>query len=889
MLTLLERLSSSDVFDFHGGIHPPEFKSLSNHKPIGKLPMAPFLVVPLRQHLGELGEVLVKAGEKVLKGQPLSRPMSVMGVPVHAPTSGTVVAVENRPLTHASGLWDMAVVIEPDGQNQWGEKHPVANPFEADPAVLLKAVKAAGLAGMGGAGFPTAVKLGGGRPIEALVVNAAECEPYITSDDCLLREEPENVVAGARLMARIVGARMVVIGIEDNKPEAISALEGVIESLDDVSMKVVPTKYPSGAERQLIKLLTGDEVPAGAIPADLGLVVQNVGTAYAAYRALVLGEPLIRRVVTITGQQVKKPGNYWLPIGTPISHALTECGFKPEKKQRLIIGGPMMGFTLNDPSAPVTKTVNCLLLPSSKELKPAGREMSCIRCGECANVCPAELLPQQLYWYAKAEDHEKLDEYKLSACIECGACAYVCPSEIPLVQYYRVAKADIRSAQEEKRKSDKARERFEARNDRLERDKAEREARHQEATERRKAAMASRSEDAAPASDAVAAALARVKAQKDAEVAKAQQAAQAGAHLEKGELVPDNSDMAALREERKRQAREKKAQLAAQQEAEPSADSSNAPAADAKKAAVAAAIARAKAKKEAAAPAEDTGDASPQDAKKAAVAAAIARAKAKKAAQDTDSAPAASAATDAEPPAASEPVDPKKAAVAAAIARAKAKKAAQAQGVEGGQADASQVEPSPAASEPAASAATAAEPPAASEPVDPKKAAVAAAMARAKAKKAAQAQGAESGQAQANQAEQSPVASEPAVSAATAAEPPAAEPPAASEPVDPKKAAVAAAIARAKAKKAAQAQGAEGGQAQANQAEPSPATGEQEPASPASSAPAAAQPSASEPAAPDAKAAAASPAPSEADRKKAAIAAAIAKAKAKKQAQEGQD
>ncbi|WP_417355978.1 electron transport complex subunit RsxC [Gallaecimonas pentaromativorans] len=820
MLTLLERLSSSDVFDFHGGIHPPEFKSLSNHKPIGKLPMAPFLVVPLRQHLGELGEVLVKAGEKVLKGQPLSRPMSVMGVPVHAPTSGTVVAVENRPLTHASGLWDMAVVIEPDGQNQWGEKHPVANPFEADPAVLLKAVKAAGLAGMGGAGFPTAVKLGGGRPIEALVVNAAECEPYITSDDCLLREEPENVVAGARLMARIVGARMVVIGIEDNKPEAISALEGVIESLDDVSMKVVPTKYPSGAERQLIKLLTGDEVPAGAIPADLGLVVQNVGTAYAAYRALVLGEPLIRRVVTITGQQVKKPGNYWLPIGTPISHALTECGFKPEKKQRLIIGGPMMGFTLNDPAAPVTKTVNCLLLPSTKELKPAGREMSCIRCGECADVCPAELLPQQLYWYAKAEDHEKLDEYKLSACIECGACAYVCPSEIPLVQYYRVAKADIRSAQEEKRKSDKARERFEARNDRLERDKAEREARHQEATERRKAAMASRSEEAAPPSDAVAAALARVKAQKDTEVAKAQQAAQAGAHLEKGELVPDNSDMAALREERKRQAREKKAQLAAQQDAEPSADSSNAPAADAKKAAVAAAIARAKAKKEAAAPAEDTGDASPQDAKKAAVAAAIARAKAKKAAQDTDSAPAASAATDAESPAASEPVDPKKAAVAAAIARAKAKKAAQGQGAEGGQADANQPEPSPAASEPAVSAATDA------------------------------------------------------------------EPPAASEPVDPKKAAVAAAIARAKAKKAAQAQGAEGGQADANQVEPSSATGEQEPASPASSAPAAVQPSASEPAAPDAKT---SPAPSEADRKKAAIAAAIAKAKAKKQAQEGQD
>ncbi|WKE64372.1 electron transport complex subunit RsxC [Gallaecimonas kandeliae] len=788
MLTLMERLTSDKVFDFFGGIHPPEHKDLSNHRPIGRLAPAKTLVVPLRQHLGELGEVLVKAGDTVLKGQPLSQATSVMGVPVHAPTSGTVLAVEPRPLTHASGLWDLAVVIEADGQNRWTDKHPVANPFEAEPAVLLRALKAAGLAGMGGAGFPTAVKLGGSRAIDALVINAAECEPYITSDDCLLREEAEAVVTGARLMARVVGAKLVVVGIEDNKPEAISALEAVIENLDDVSMKVVPTKYPSGAERQLLKLLTGVEVPAGGIPADLGLVVQNVGTAYAAYRALVHGEPLIKRVVTVTGTKVGKPGNYWLPIGTPIAHVLEQAGFNPEKQQRLIIGGPMMGFTLPDPAAPVTKTVNCLLLPAKKELPPAGKEMACIRCGECANVCPAELLPQQLYWYAKAKDQDKLDEYKLSACIECGACAFVCPSQIPLVQYYRVAKAEGRAAAEEKRKSDKARERFEARKDRLERDKQEREARHQEAVARREAALAARGEGD-KAQDAVAAALARVKAQQDTKVAEIQKDAEANARLDKGELVPDNSEMARLREERKRQARERKAELEAQQAAAQPAPE-EAEGGDAKKAAVAAAIARAKAKKaggtiveaaQAEGTADQPGEAQPAaDAKKAAVAAAIARAKAKKAGGTI--AEAAQAEGTADQPGEAQPVaDAKKAAVAAAIARTKAKKAgstiAEAAQAEGAQADAGATE-QPIEAQPAA------EPPAPA--ADAKKAAVAAAIARAKAKKAeaAQAQAAEQ-QADAPEAPQADAGAEQADNAAAR-----------------KRAAIAAAVAKAKAKKA---------------------------------------------------------------------------------------
>ncbi|WP_341503651.1 electron transport complex subunit RsxC [Gallaecimonas sp. GXIMD4217] len=652
MESLFQQLVSDQIFDFHGGIHPPERKHLSNHRPIGRLPLAPGLVVPLKQHIGEAGEPLVAVGDTVLKGQPLSRPLSIMSVPVHAPTSGTVVAIEKRPVVHPSGLWDSCIVIQPDGRETWCERHPVKDPFAQEPAALLKVLKEAGLSGLGGAGFPTAVKLGGGRPIEALILNAAECEPYITADDVLLREHAEEVMTGARLLARIVGAGTIVIGIEDNKPEAISTLQPLVDADEQFHLKVVPTKYPSGSERQLIELLTGQQVPAGGIPADLGLVMQNVGTAYAACKAIMDGEPLIERVVTITGERVQEAGNYWLPLGTPVSHALSACDFKADQGQRLIIGGPMMGYTLHDSASAVTKTVNCLLAPSRAELPVAGEEMNCIRCGACADVCPADLLPQQLYWYAKAQDHDKLAEHSLSACIECGACAYVCPSEIPLVQYYRIAKAEIRDAEAEKRKSEKAKDRFEARKARLEREKAERAEKHRLAAEKRKQAMAAK--DKAKEADAVAAALARVKAKQADDLDTAKARAAEGAHRDtSGELVPDNTEMARLREERKRQARERRA---AQAEAQPETGD--------KKAAVAAAIARAKARKASQAEPEVKDQAKADD-KKAAVAAAIARAKARKAAQ-------------AEPEAKEEAkADDKKAAVAAAIARAKAKKAAQ--------------------------------------------------------------------------------------------------------------------------------------------------------------------------------------------------------------------
>jgi electron transport complex protein RnfC len=289
-----------------------------------------------------------------------------------------------------------------------------------------------------------------------------------------------------------------------------------------MSLRVVPTKYPSGGEKQLIQLLTGRQVPSRGLPIDIGLLMHNVGTAYAVQQAIDLGLPLTQRVVTVTGENVSKPGNYWVRLGTPVAHVLAHAGFKPEKAQKVIMGGPMMGFTLGSLQVPVVKISNCLLVPSTEELAPPRDEMPCIRCGACADVCPAQLLPQQLQWLAKAQDHDGLNQQNLFDCIECGACAYVCPSEIPLVHYYRKAKAEIRDIAREKAKSEVARERFEARQQRLEREKEERLERHRQAAEARQQAQQQAVEQGAPnPNDAVQAAIARAKARKAAQAAAA--------------------------------------------------------------------------------------------------------------------------------------------------------------------------------------------------------------------------------------------------------------------------------------------------------------------------------------------------------------------------------
>ncbi|MEZ8354334.1 electron transport complex subunit RsxC [Vibrio splendidus] len=794
MISLIEQIRTGSIWNFPGGVHPAENKKQSNTTDIVHARLPEEIVLPVKQHIGKPGNLLVAVGDAVLKGQQLTALETGFTLPVHAPTSGVITAIEPRTTAHPSGLSDVCVVIKPDGLDSWVTKHPVEDFSTKTSDELLDVIRQAGISGMGGAGFPTAKKLqsGLGRT-DILIVNAAECEPYITSDDKLLQEHAEEVLKGIEVVEHILQPKLTVIGIEDNKPDAIKALE-IAAKDKDIVIRVIPTKYPSGGEKQLIKILTNKEVPAGGIPADIGVLVQNVGSLYSIKRAVIDGEPVVNRVVTLTGKTFKQPRNVWALLGTPVHELLEEFGYKADKKlPRLILGGPMMGFTLPHANVPITKTSNCILAPTRREISPSSYEMECIRCSACAEACPASLLPQQLQWHAKANELDKCEELNIKDCIECGACAFVCPSEIPLVQYYRQAKAEIKTRKDEATAAERAKIRFEEKNARMERDKAERENRFKKAADNRRKDMKSADGD-----DAIAAAIARVKAQKTAAdqtpnaepavkpavaaaiaKAKAKQAAAQKAN----DAGPDNSEMSKLREERKRQARERKAQQAA---AETPAESSD----DDKKDAVAAAIARAKAKKaQQAGSASEAPAESTSDAKKDAVAAAIARAKAKKA-QQAESA----TQTESEAPAESTG-DAKKDAVAAAIARAKAKKTQQAE-------SATQTE---------------SEAPAESTG-DAKKDAIAAAIARAKAKKAQQAESAAQTESEAP-AESSGDAKKDAVAAAIArakakkAQQAESATQTASEASvessgDAKKDAVAAAIARAKAKKAQQAESA---------------------------------------------------------------------------------
>lgn len=508
------------TWPIHGGIHPAENKHQSMQLPLADVSLPDELVLPLNMHLGAPAEPIVAVGDRVLTGQMIAEPVGPFSAAVHASSSGTVTAIEDRPLPHPSGMRGPCIVIATDGKDEWVELTPCDDYRAVALPDLVERIRRAGIAGMGGAGFPTAIKVApkANQPIKTLILNGTECEPYITADDRLMQDFAAEVVAGAELLAHLLHQpEQILIGIEDNKPDAIAALKKAAQNTA-VNVVVFPTKYPSGGEKQLIQILTGKEVPSGKIPADIGIVVQNVGTAVAAWRAIVKGEPLISRITTVVGEALEIQRNVQVRLGTPIGHVLKEHGLRAAHVARLIMGGPMMGFTLETEAVPVVKTTNCILAPTQQELPPPPPAQACIRCGLCAEACPASLLPQQLYWYADAGEHDKLEAYNLFDCIECGACAYVCPSSIPLVQYYRAAKGEIRQAREDKIKSDRSRERFAFRQERLAKAEAEKEAKRQErarAAEAAKARMAEQqaANPAAPANDPVAAAIARAKAQ----------------------------------------------------------------------------------------------------------------------------------------------------------------------------------------------------------------------------------------------------------------------------------------------------------------------------------------------------------------------------------------
>ena len=626
------------IFKFNGGVHPPENKTQSTQLPIAKLSIPNTLVLPLRQHVGNIPKVKVSVGDHVLKGQLLAEAEGMVSAAIHAPTSGTITAIADAIIPHPSGLPDHCITLQPDGLDTW-IAHEGIDWRNADRKSLVNSLRLSGIVGLGGATFPTQVKLrtDGKSAVHTLVINAAECEPYITCDDMLMRERATEIVQGIAIAQHLLGATKVMIGIEDNKPEAIAAMQ---QATANTSMQVVvvPTLYPSGDARRLVHLLLGEEIPHNKRATEVGIQVFNVATVLALHRFFDYGEPALSRIVSMTGN-VAQPRNFEVLFGTPLPHLVSAAGGANPDTTHFIMGGPMMGFNLPDANVPITKAANCIIAASPNLFEAPPPAMPCIRCARCADACPVSLQPQELYWFAKSDNFEKAREYKLFDCIECGACSYVCPSNIPLVQYYRYAKSEIIAADKAKEAADLARERNEARLARIEREKLERAQKHAERAQGAKAEAASEqatpeptvAPDADAKKAAIAAAIARAKAQKltaeaDAQVSQPQAAQPQKATSEKPAPAADDAKKAAIAAAIERAKAQKAAALQAgaapknvdtasqtvQQEiaeidarraavglTPPASETSTQVAAD-KQAAIAAAIARAKAQKAAA-------------------------------------------------------------------------------------------------------------------------------------------------------------------------------------------------------------------------------------------------------------------------------------------------
>lgn len=526
--------SPQKLWKIHGGVHPPFHKEESTHLPIKYAGIPKQLILPIQQHVGSPAEPLVAVGDYVFKGQIIAEANAYISANIHASTSGKVSKIQEFVLPHPSGLKGLSIVIDTDGKDDWG-KSGKYSPFEdytnIDPELLLTRIQAAGVVGLGGAVFPTSVKVSGAKQnkIDTFIINAAECEPYITCDDRLMRERSAEIVEGIRIIQYMINPAKCIIGIEDNKPEAIKVMQQACEQDADITVVSVPTIYPSGDIKQLTKILTGIEIPAGTRSVNSGILGQNVGTIYSIYQAIVEGIPTISRITTVTGNGIQHPQNFEVLNGTPFSYLAEQAGGYTKMADHLIMGGPMMGFALHDDNAPITKAANCALFTSTTALNESNSQYSnqptlpCIRCGKCMDACPVNLLPQQMYWHIRAKDFEKAENHFLNDCIECGCCSYVCPSHIPLVDYYRFAKSEIQAQNLAQKKADLSRERHEFLLFRKERDKREREEKrnaHKVALQKKKEAAKARNgesdnEDDNKA-DAIKAAMARAKAKKEA-------------------------------------------------------------------------------------------------------------------------------------------------------------------------------------------------------------------------------------------------------------------------------------------------------------------------------------------------------------------------------------
>ena len=466
-----------DLGKLHGGLRLEAHKTTSTSAPIQDIPVPAQLILPIDQHAGDAAQPLVSIGEQVLKGQLLAEPYGSLGAPVHASSSGKVIAIEPWPVAKRYGETAPCIVIECDGEDRpidgWEEPLPYQ---ELSPDSLLQKVLQGGIVGLGGAVFPTAQKLMQAVTCELdfLILNGVECEPSISCDDMLMRERAHEVIGGAQILLHALGLDTGYVVVESDKPEAIQRLADVMSEIGDdrIVLKQVPTIYPSGGEDQLVQLVTDREVPSGGLPTDIGCLVQNVGTAAAIYDWVQNRQPLISRVTTITGNGIASPMNVRARIGTTIADIAAFAGGYTDDAKQLIIGGPMTGKSVTTDRVPLVKATNCILVISETPLP--GPELPCIRCGECAAVCPVQLLPQQIFWYACADNERKMRTYGLTDCIECGCCDLVCPSHIPLTFDFRMAKARILELADEKSRAERARRRFEARTERLDREQQER-------------------------------------------------------------------------------------------------------------------------------------------------------------------------------------------------------------------------------------------------------------------------------------------------------------------------------------------------------------------------------------------------------------------------------